>query len=229
MSQESSFSLPLLEWCYVPAGRVKIEGVVCNVNAFWMAKYPITYAQYEAFVNDKGYSTRTYWTDAGWQWKGNTTEPRHWRDSEWHIPTHPVIGVSWYESYAFTRWLSAKTKLQITLATESQWQRAAQGDDGREYPWGNQFDETRCNSRESGMGKTTPVTQYPNGASPFGVWDMNGNVWEWCLSKFAYDYFFPEDNSVDGTAFRAERVARGIKVIGLVSSASVNVSAAIPI
>src|SRR5690606_22290045 len=96
------------------------------------------------------------------------------------------------------RWLSATLtptpsprgrgeQWQITLPTEQQWQRAAQGDDGRKYPWGNDFDPQRCNTEESGIGKPTPVTQYPNGASPYGVFDMAGNVFEWCLTQWGED------------------------------------------
>lgn len=195
----------MLEWCEIPAGRVVIEGVHCPVPKFYMAKYPVTYAQYEVFVSDKGYDLRTYWTEAGWAWKGDRTQPAYWQDREWHIHDHPLNGVTWYEAYAFTRWLSAKTNLSIALPTECQWQRAAQGDDGREYPWGNGFEPTRCNTSESAMGKTTPVTHYPNGASPFGVLDMSGNVWEWGLSKWTGPYQFPEETAIEGTQVRVQR------------------------
>lgn len=182
MVRQDELVLPLLEWCEIAAGSVTIAGVTCDVPAFYMAKYPVTYAQYEAFVNDGGYRNRAHWTDAGWAWKGDTAVPEFWQDSAWHIHDHPINGVTWYEAYAFTRWLSARTRLTISLPTEAQWQRAAQGDDGREYPWGHGFDETRCNTVESAIGRTTPVTQYPNGASPFGVLDMSGNVWE-CVCR----------------------------------------------
>src|SRR5438876_8823 len=81
-----------------------------------------------------------HWTGAGWAWKGDTTLPEFWNDPTWNIHDRPINGVTWYEAYAFTRWLSATTRLKIALPTESQWQRAAQGDDGREYPWGNGLD-----------------------------------------------------------------------------------------
>ncbi len=92
---------------------------------------------------------------------------------------------------AFCLWLRAATGEQIMLPTEAQWQYAAQGTDGRAYPWGNAWDGARCNHNVGGkgIGKTTPVTQYEgkgeaNGNSPFGVVDMAGNVWEWCLTDY---------------------------------------------
>jgi formylglycine-generating enzyme required for sulfatase activity len=203
--RQIEFVLPLLEWCEIAAGGVTIEGVTCDVPAFSMAKYPVTYAQYEAFVNDGGYRNRAHWTDAGWGWKGDTTLPAFWGDPTWHVHDRPVNGVTWYEAHAYTRWLSAETELTIALPTEAQWQRAAQGDDGREYPWGNGFDETRCNTVESAIGTTTPVTQYLGGASPFGVLDMSGNVWEWCLSRWAQPYRLPEDTLTEGAGVRVQR------------------------
>src|SRR5688572_17727540 len=197
--------LPMLEWCEIPAGTVVVEGILCSVPKFYMAKYPVTYAQYELFVTEGGYEVPVYWTEAGWDWKEDRKQPAYWKDPECHLHDHPINGVTWYEAYAFTRWLSAKTKLDIILPTEGQWQRAAQGDDSREYPWGNGFDPTRCNTAESGLGRTTPVTHYPNGASPFGVLDLSGNVWEWLLPKWTEPYQFSEDITVEGTQVRVQR------------------------
>lgn len=74
--------------------------------------------------------------------------------------------------------------MAITLPTEQQWQRAAQGDDRRAYPWGSEFDQKLCNTEESGIKHITPVTQYPQRESPYHVMDMIGNVWEWCLTSW---------------------------------------------
>lgn len=73
--------------------------------------------------------------------------------------------------------------MTITLPTEAQWLRAARGDSSRIYPWGGKFDSSRCNTKDSNIGRTTPVTQYITGASPFGVMDMSGNVFEWFLES----------------------------------------------
>jgi formylglycine-generating enzyme required for sulfatase activity len=112
--------LPDIAWCEVPAGPFvmggdpDVEGVawagapVDIPYPFWVAKYPVTYAQFAAFFEDDGYGDRRWWTDAGWEWKGWRWVPSYWDDARWHMSNHPVIGVSWYEAHAFTRWLDAK-------------------------------------------------------------------------------------------------------------------------
>lgn len=179
------------EWVEIPQGLVRLEmggyvpdeGLEAAVTPFAIAKYPITVDQYSLFIEAGGYDVETYWTQAGWYWRQSKfiDHPRFWQEPQWHQPTLPIVGVSWYESMAYCHWLSDVTSEMIVLPTESQWQRAAQGDDGRLYPWGDTLDETCCNPSHA-TGQTTPVTQYPNGASPYGVMDMCGNVWEWCLT-----------------------------------------------
>lgn len=88
-------------------------------------------------------------------------------------PDHPVTMLTWYDAQAYATWVGKR------LPTSLEWERAARGRDGRMYPWGNDFDSLRCNSKESGIGTTTPVYQYPNGRSEDGCFDMSGNVFEW--------------------------------------------------
>jgi hypothetical protein len=179
--------LPMLEWCSVPEGNVTLSSgqkqVTHCIPTFQISKYPITHAQFEVFVEAfDGYRDSRWWSFA--------SDARQWREAH---PT-PIIKpptsndpyprgyICWYEAMAFCQWLSARSGLQISLPSEQQWQRAGQGDDERAYPWGDKFDSTLCNLRESKIGGPTPVTKYPDSASPFGVVDMIGNVWEWCLN-----------------------------------------------
>jgi formylglycine-generating enzyme required for sulfatase activity len=141
MKHQAGFTLP------TPFAWVDIPG-----KSYSIARYPLTNAQYATFVEAGGYNQRQWWTDAGWDarlqglavdWsKGEAvatsqrwTEPRYWNDGKFNPADHPVVGVSWYEALAFCRWLSDQLDEQVTLPTEDQWQYAAQGDDGRRYPW----------------------------------------------------------------------------------------------
>jgi hypothetical protein len=170
-------------WIDIPGNR----GKKWKGKPYKIGKYPVTNAQFKLFLDAGGYEERRWWTEAGWaqRQKGVWTEPSSWRDSEFNGAEQPVVGVSWYEAVAYCLWLSERTGETIMLPTEAQWQYAAQGDDGRAYPWGNDWDASRCNNNVDikGILKTTPVLQYEGkGDSPFGVVDMAGNVWEWCLT-----------------------------------------------
>lgn len=144
---------------------------------FLIDVYPVTNARYEKFIKEDGYENGSYWDKEGLKWKKkyDITRPKYWKDDEWKQPEHPVVGVSYYEANAYALW---------AIPTEEQWERAARGTDGREYPWGNDFDKGKCNVDESGIGKTTRVTRYPNGVSPVGCYDMAGNVLEWTQSYY---------------------------------------------
>jgi formylglycine-generating enzyme required for sulfatase activity len=143
---------------------------------YWIDKYPVTNEKYRAFILADGYGNQAYWSVEGWKWKTqkNINAPEYWNDTKWNKADYPVVGVSYYEAEASAKWAGKR------LPTEREWEKAARGEDGREYPWGDGFDKNKCNSAEAGFEHTTPVTQYPNGVSPYGCYDMAGNVWEWC-------------------------------------------------
>jgi formylglycine-generating enzyme required for sulfatase activity len=199
-----------IPWIDIPAGRVTLAAggylagpTPFEVPAFAIAQYPVTNAQFAEFVAAGGYADRAWWTVDGWarrqreQW----SEPRFWQANDWNRPLCPVVGVSWYEALAFCAWLSEVSGEAITLPTEQQWQRAAQGDDGREFPWGNADPDAHLCNWNRNVDQTTPVDRYPDGASPFGVMDLSGNVWEWCLTGW------DGDTSVAGSG--AARILRG--------------------
>lgn len=182
------------DWVPIPAGKVTLEAggylpasAIFEVSAFYIAKYPITCEQYRLFMEAGGYTEKRWWTHLGWQHRerGHWTSPASWLEAEFRGSEQPVSGVSWDEAVAYCQWLSEFIGKSVRLPTEQEWQRAAQGDDGRIYPWGRTWDANRCNSIESQKRSTTPVTLYEGkGDSPFGVIDMVGNVWEWCLSEW---------------------------------------------
>ncbi|MCK6625115.1 MAG: SUMF1/EgtB/PvdO family nonheme iron enzyme [Anaerolineae bacterium] len=141
---------------------------------YYMAKTPVTNVQYAAFVQATGHhapQVNENWAKP-YNWNGQT--PPQGKEN------HPVVVVSWDDAAAYCRWLAGATGKPYRLPTEAEWEKGARGTDGRIYPWGNQWDAQRCNSSEGGQGGTTPVDAYPAGASPYGLLDMAGNVWEWC-------------------------------------------------
>jgi len=114
-----------------------------KLPAFRTGQYPVTNAQYMAFVTAGGYQERRYWTEAGWQWKRDRTEPKTYGGA-FDLSNHPVVGVSWYEAVAFCRWMTERLReageigpdQEVTLPTEAQWEKAARGGDGRVFPVG---------------------------------------------------------------------------------------------
>jgi formylglycine-generating enzyme required for sulfatase activity len=184
--------LPLLEWCAVPAGSIRLmvqekDGHVherlVSLPAFQISKYPVTIAQYQLFLDDpSGYNNIAWWGYSAYanHWRMNNPSPK---SARFKGDDRPREMVNWYDAMAFCHWASTALGQNIALPTSAQWQRAFQGDDGRAYPWGNRFDKDRCNTAENNLKMTTIVMRYDDGRSPYGVYDMAGNVWEWCLDS----------------------------------------------
>ena len=122
----------------------------------------MTNKQYEQFIKAGGYSKDKYWSKEGikWRYRNKIHLPEYHNERKWNQRDCPVVGVSYFEAEAYAKWTGKK------LPTEKEWERAARGTDGREYPWGDMFDKEKCNTAESGIGKTTPVSRYPEGVSP---------------------------------------------------------------
>jgi formylglycine-generating enzyme required for sulfatase activity len=202
VSPESrTFSLPMLEWCRVPEGELSVvveRGMHRSreslaVPAFAISKYPVTNAQYDVFVNESdGYENALWWEFSPeairWRAEHPQAQPGKFAGDD-----RPRESVTWYEGVAFSRWLSYRTGLDIHLPLRQQWMRAARGDDDRIYPWGSEFQTSLCNTSESKLHQTSLVMRFVKGVSPFGVFDMAGNVWQWCLNN----HFDDEDITSD--------------------------------
>jgi formylglycine-generating enzyme required for sulfatase activity len=196
---------------------------------YYIGRFPVTVAQFHIFVNEK-----------------------RWGFEFWHlnpVSNHPVLAVTWYEAVGYCKWLEEKLvqkaqqigewdkldetaqhfwrglaegKLWVTLPSEPEWEKAARGIDGRIYPWGDKFVSDNANNHETEIGGNSAVGCFPGGASPYGIHDLCGNVWEWTRSLYA-KYPYPErgterswyeDFEAPGTAARVFRggasVAGGI-------------------
>lgn len=167
---------------------LKNEGpcTVLAVETFRISQFPVTVSEFELFVADGGYDEPKCWSQAGFgRWK----HPEQW-DTQLQYPNRPVVGVSWYEAEAYCRW----TGYGVRLPTGVQWERAARGAEGRSFPWGDQqpndlllnYISTPVSRKEqdsSCVGRPTPVGFYPAGATPEGLMDMGGNVFEWCQDE----------------------------------------------
>jgi len=153
------------EMVRVPAGKFLYGDDKREVELpeFWIDKAPVTNAEYAHFVAETGHEPPEHW-------KGRTPSQQ--------IADHPVRFISWHDAAAYATWAGGR------LPSEEEWEKAARGTDGREYPWG-EWAQDHCNSMEAGIGDTTPVGQYsPQGDSPYGCVDMAGNVYEWTASDY---------------------------------------------
>ena len=170
------------------------------VPAFRLMRTEVTNAAFAAFVMATRYVTSAEKTGKGWVWQQGAWRPIP--GANWQHPQgprsmlearqdHPVVQVSWVDAQAYCQWRG------LRLPTDTEWEYAARGSDARRYPWGNAppradgwhranygSDVCCAPDAQDGYGLTAPVGQYPRGASPFGVLDMAGNVWEWVADTY---------------------------------------------
>ncbi len=148
----------------IPQHRVYVDG-------FYIDRYEVTVGEFRRFQETTARKAPRIWTVE--EWVRVYPEPQD---------NHPMNGVSWYDADSYCRWVGKR------LPAEEEWEKAARGTDGRQWPWGNDFDASggkiRANTNEAKVGWTAPVGSYPEGVSPYGVYDMSGNVMEWTSSWY---------------------------------------------
>ena len=132
-----------------------------TVAPFFIDRTEVTNAQYQKFIFSSGHRA-----------------PSNWKDGRFPPgeAAFPVVNVSWEDALAYAKWQDKR------LPTEAEWEFAARGTEGRLYPWGAEWQGQKANTREDGPGRVLPAGSFPKGASPYGVLDLSGNVWEWTAS-----------------------------------------------
>ena len=211
------------------------------VEGFYIDRYEVSNAKYKAFIDAGGYTNSAYWNSVGWAWRVafSIALPAGWNSNTDHgggiagNGQFPVNGVSWWEADAYCRWAG------VRLPTAAEWEKAAKGgcethgdpgtcdaSDTPTYPWGEGISGPQANYSGSGdpyegSGYTTPVGYYDgsnhggyqtiNSPSPYGLYDVSGNVWEWCSTKYAAYPYNPSDGRENPPVSYSEccRVLRG--------------------
>jgi eukaryotic-like serine/threonine-protein kinase len=155
-----------------------------QVEPFYIDTYPVTNEQYEEFLKATRYA-----------------EPKYWRNADFNGPKQPVVGVTWADAQAFAAWAGKQ------LPTELQWEFAARGKQNRRYPWGNREPDPTFSNYSDHLNMPSIVTMHDEGATPDGVYDLAGNVYEWTADAYA-----PYDSGRREAALKAvpiRRVVRG--------------------
>lgn len=175
-----------------------------SVSSYIMDKYEVTNAEYKKFMDGDGYNKRDYWTAEGWQWRqsNNITKPLYWDDTKYNQENYPVVGVSWYEAYAYAKWSGKR------LPSEAEWEFAAKGSSsattpwGRLFPWGNDVPSDTNKKANGYFGPDGSLDGFKyladansfnsgtsDGRTPSGVMNMAGNVMEWANDWYQYEYY----------------------------------------
>ncbi len=165
---------------------------VIYVAEFELAHIPVTVNQYKVFLEANPADKQSWWSEAGWAWvngesdgwgRENRRLPEGW-EIQINRAYHPVVGITAFEAEAYCAWLSVQRKKAIRLPKEEEWEYAARSDDGRPFPWGEEFEPGLTNTQELGNNDPVEAATIAGDVSPFGVMDMAGNVEEWTASLY---------------------------------------------
>jgi iron(II)-dependent oxidoreductase len=162
-----------------------------EIPPFYLDRYTVTNRQYQGFVEAGGYDDLEIWPREVWPSVMKLVDrtrqpgPREWENGKFPAgkAEHPVVGVSWYEAAAYAAWVGKR------LPTAAEWQKAGgwpehlSGGACNRYPWGDVFEPQRANLGAGGAGQTVPAASYPGGATPNGLYQLTGNVWEWLADR----------------------------------------------
>jgi formylglycine-generating enzyme required for sulfatase activity len=191
-------ALPEIDWVEIPGGEFQYGDESqyaarpqrLTLPTFHISRYPLTFAQFQTFLDDAEGFADPRWFEG----LAAGDDDRRMDEQEFKFANHPRDSVNWYQAMAFCRWLSWRlggghdlkrvADWAVRLPTEFEWEKAARGTDGRIYPYAGEFDAAKGNTSETGLEQTSAVGIFPNGASPYAVMDLSGNVWEWCLSNY---------------------------------------------
>lgn len=186
------------------------------LDAYYIGKYPMTNGEFAKFRDDPGYDNEKLWPggqvvpkDQSRAWARSGARPDR--------ANYPVSAVTWDQAVAYCNWLSAKTGKRYRLPTEAEWEKAARGTDQRRYPWGNDLDPSYASYKEKPLtfvgfydGSKRGDLQTHSNASPYGAFDMEGGVFEWCSDWYSPNYYaFSARKNPTGPAEGAFRVVRG--------------------
>jgi len=177
ISEQELLQIFLLDQRQTPVFATEVPARTVELETYYIDRYPVTNFQYRKFLEATGHRP-----------------PLLWKDSEWNQPMQPVVFVGWDDARAYCKW-SGKS-----LPTEPQWEKAARGQDGRWWAWGQEWVPDRCNCREYGLERTSQIGLFDRGASPYGCYDMCGNVWEMCEGKWLEDLLPMRGGCFLGTA-----------------------------
>jgi formylglycine-generating enzyme required for sulfatase activity len=187
--------------------RARAPRLPVFVDGFYIDRHPVTNRQYRAFL-DYLEKTQDHSRCHPDEPRKKSHRPSTWGDPKWSGDDLPVVGINWFDAFAYAAWVGKR------LPYETEWEKAASWKEDEEtkliYPWGNEFDPARCNCSEAGIGRPTPVDRYSRSPSPYGILDMCGNVWEWCIEWF-YEYKYSKRliSNLKGPNYGETHILRG--------------------